>query len=219
MFIGHFAVGLASKRWAPRTSLAVLLLAPLLADVLFPVLVLAGVEHARIVPGLTAFNPLALDDYPWSHSLVMDVVWAVLLGALVGRGAGGRRAGVVVGVGVLSHWVLDWITHTPDIPLWPGGPEYGLGLWNSLPGTMIVESAMFAAGVWLYVSTTRATDRTGSVALWALVALLTLAYVTTPITPPPPNMTALGITAIVMTVVTLAWVAWIDRHRAPRVAA
>ena len=213
MFIGHFAVGFAAKRWAPRTNLAVLLLAPLLADVIWPALILAGVEHARIVPGPNPFLVLRLDDFPWSHSLVMDLVWAALLGALVARGAGGRRAGVVVGIGVVSHWVLDWITHTPDMPLWPGGAEYGLGLWRSATGTIVVESVMFVGAVWLYASVTRARDRVGRFALWALVALLMVSYALQPFSPPPPSITAIGVMALVMTALMLAWAAWIDRHR------
>ena len=215
MFIGHFAVGFASKRWAPRTSLATLLLAPLLADVLWPVLVLAGVEKVRIVPGFTAMNALALDDFPWSHSLLMDLVWAALLGALVARGAGGRRAGVVVGIGVVSHWVLDWITHAPDMPLWPGGPEFGLALWNSVPGTMIVESLMFAIGVWLYLGATRARDGIGAVALWVLVALLALSYAVQPLMGTPPSVRAVVVSGLIFEAVILAWVWWLDRHRRP----
>ena len=202
MFIGHFAVGFAAKRWAPRTSLATLMLAPLLADVLWPVLVLAGVEKVRIVPGFTAMNALALDDFPWSHSLLMDLVWASLLGALVARGPGGRRSGVVVGIGVVSHWVLDWITHAPDMPLWPGGPEFGLGLWNSVPGTMIVESLMFAVGVWLYLGATRARDGIGAVALWALVALLALTYAAGPFLAPPPSVRAVVVSGLIFEAVS-----------------
>jgi len=213
MFIGHFAVGFASKRWAPRTNFGVLLLAPLLADVIWPVLILAGVEHARLVPNANPFLVLRLDDIPWSHSLLMDLVWAGLFGALVLRGADGRRGAVVVAVGVLSHWVLDWITHTPDMALWPGGPPLGLGLWNSVPGTMIVESAMFVAGVWLYARATRPRNRVGSLALWALVGLLSLSYAAQPFSPPPPSITAVGVAALVMTVLILFWAVWIDRHR------
>lgn len=215
MFIGHFAVGFAAKRWAPRTSLATLMLAPLLADVLWPVLVLAGVEHARIVPGFTAMNALALDDYPWSHSLLMDLVWAALLGALVARGAGGWRAGVVVGVGVVSHWVLDWISHTPDMPLWPGGPELGLGLWRSVPGTMIVESLLFALGVWLYLGATRASDRIGTVALWALVVLLVISYAAGPFMAAPLSVRAVVVSGLIAEAVILPWAWWLDRHRRP----
>ncbi len=115
MFIGHFAVGFAAKRWAPRSSLAVLLAAPLLLDMIWPVLVLAGVERVRIVPGDTAFTPLAFDAYPWSHSLLTSLVWAALCGGGVWLASRDRAATLLVSAGLVSHWVLDWITHRRDM--------------------------------------------------------------------------------------------------------
>lgn len=216
MFIGHFAVGLAASRWTPRTSLAWLLAAPLFLDILWPVLLLAGIEHARIVPGLTAMNPIALDHYPWSHSLVMSLAWGLLLGVLVRRlGGDSRAAGVIVALTV-SHWVLDWITHSPDMPLWPGGPEFGLGLWNSVVATMALEVAMFVAGAAAYLRSTRARDRVGSLALWVMLALLLALYVASAVSPPPPDLVAAATAGLAMTLVFLAWAAWIARHREAR---
>jgi len=86
------------------------------------------VEHARISPGNTKYTPLNLYDYPWSHSLLMLVIWGALLGGiywLISKDAAGSCA---VGACVVSHWVLDWVTHRPDMPLYPGGPNFGLGL-------------------------------------------------------------------------------------------
>jgi hypothetical protein len=218
MFIGHFAVGFAAKRWAPRVPLALLVLAPLLADVLWPIFLLAGIEHAHIVPGPNPFLMLRLDDMPWSHSLVMDVIWAVALGLLVARGARpeGRRAGLVIGMLVLSHWVLDWVTHQPDMALWPGGPKYGLALWESVAWTMIVESAMFIAGVAAYLGATRARSWAGHVSWWSLVAVLALAYATQPVTPPPPGMAAVAVMALILSALTMAWCLWIERTRPAR---
>jgi membrane-bound metal-dependent hydrolase YbcI (DUF457 family) len=127
MFIGHFAVGFASKRFAPRSNMAVLLAAPLFLDILWPFFLLFGWEQVRIDPGNTRFTPLDLYDYPWSHSLLMSVVWATafaLLYQLIARYWPGT---VVIWVGVLSHWFLDWIVHRPDLPLYPGSRKYGLG--------------------------------------------------------------------------------------------
>src|SRR5712664_3324130 len=137
MFIGHFAVGYGAKRYAPRAPLWALMAAPLLADILWTVFLLMGWEHARIAVGDTRYTPLDLYDFPWSHSLVMLVVWATVSGA-----------GYFL-------WKLDWITHRADMPLYPGGPKLGLGLWNSIAGTMVVEILMLAAGVWMYARTTR----------------------------------------------------------------
>src|SRR4051794_13490518 len=119
MFIGHFALGFAAKRAVPRVSLAMLFVAAQFADLLWPALVLAGFEQVRIDPGNTAFTPLAFVSYPLSHSLLTLVVWGLLLGSIYRGIAGGRRSVVVLGVLVVSHWVLDWLTHRPDMPLYP----------------------------------------------------------------------------------------------------
>src|SRR5438093_7074059 len=159
MFIGHFALGFAAKPVAPRVSLAVLFAAALLADLLWPLLVASGVERVRIDPGNTAFTPLDFVSYPYSHSLVMLVVWGVVLAALHGLGASrdGRTFAVLVAL-VVSHWLLDFVTHRPDMPLYPGGPTVGLGLWNSVGGTLVVELAMYGAGLWMYLRATRPRD-------------------------------------------------------------
>ena len=216
MFIGHFAVGFAAKRWAPAAPLALLLAAPLLADILWPVLVLAGVEHATIVTGETPFLHLSLDDYPYSHSLAFGLVWAALLGGAWFARTKDTRAAVVLGIGVLSHWLLDWVTHRPDMPLWPGGPESGLGLWYSVPGTILVEGALYAAAVALYLRSTKAKDRIGVIAPWAMIVLLALAYAASAVSPPPPSLRPLLFIGIGWTAVLLVWAAWIDRHRENR---
>jgi membrane-bound metal-dependent hydrolase YbcI (DUF457 family) len=212
MFIGHFAVGFAAKRWAPRQSLAVLLLAPLLADVLWPVFVLFGVERFRIAPGATAFNHFVFDAYPWSHSLLMLGLWGGLAGLLVRGLTGDRRGALVVALAVVSHWVLDWATHVRDMPLWPGGPRLGLGLWNSVPGTLTVELSLFVPAVWLYATVTRARDRVGRLAFASLVTLLAAAFVLDPRTPPPGRL-AVVIPGIVASAITVLWAQWIERHR------
>src|SRR4029077_7128000 len=123
MFIGHFAVGLASKRFAPRTNAATLIAAAIFLDILWPIFVLLGWEQVRIDPGNTPFTPLEFVSYPWSHSLLMSLLWATAF-ALIYYAATRYRAGsVAVWIGVNSHWILDWISHAPDMPLYPGGPR------------------------------------------------------------------------------------------------
>jgi membrane-bound metal-dependent hydrolase YbcI (DUF457 family) len=128
MFIGHFAVGFAAKKFAPRTSMAFLLAAPLFLDMLWPIFVLAGWEQVRIDPGNTRYTPLDFVHSPWSHSLLMSIVWATLFALLYHRIAADRTGTIAIWIGVVSHWVLDWITHRPDMPLYPGGRRLGLGL-------------------------------------------------------------------------------------------
>src|SRR6266545_7880417 len=163
MFIGHNAVAFAAKRTAPRTSLGTLTAAAVVLDLIWPVLVIAGIERFEIRAGVTAFSPFDFTYYPWSHSLLMSVVWSVVFGAIYFAITRYGRGAVIVGVAVFSHWVLDFITHRPDMPLYPGGPKVGLGLWNSVGGTVIVESAIYIGGVWIYLRSTRARDRLGNI--------------------------------------------------------
>jgi LexA-binding, inner membrane-associated putative hydrolase len=211
MFIGHFALGYAAKRWAPRLSLAVLFAAAVFADLVWPVLVAVGIEHVRIVPGFTAFTPLEFISYPYSHSLVALALWGVVFGLACARND--ARCLVVLLALVVSHWVLDAITHVPDLPLYPGGPKFGLGLWNSIPATVAVEATMFAAGVWIYTRVTRPRDRIGRWALVGITAFLAIGFVANVNAPPPPSITALWMMALALSALTflLAW--WADRHR------
>lgn len=217
MFIGHFAVGFASKKFAPRTNLALLVAAPLWLDILWPIFLLLGWEHVRIDPGNTRFTPLDLYDYPWSHSLLMSVVWATLFASIYYVIVRYKVGAIVLWIGVVSHWVLDWITHRPDMPLYPHGPRLGLSLWNSIPGTLVVELGMFAVGIWLYVQATRPRDRIGRYAFWAYVALLLAAYISDRFSPPPENVRSdIAWPAAIIIPILLLWTWWFDRHRALR---
>jgi hypothetical protein len=215
MFIGHLAVGLAAKRAVPRVSLAMLVLASQWADTVWPVFVGLGLEQVRIDPGNTAFTPLDFVSYPYSHSLVALVLWGIALGAAYRGIAGGRRTFWVLAALVVSHWVLDYVTHRPDMPLYPGGPKVGLGLWSSVAGTIVVESVMFAAGLWIYVRCTRARDGVGRWGFLALVALMLAAYVANVLGGPPPSVTVIWMGAIVGAAVLFALAWWVDRHRRP----
>ena len=197
MFIGHFAVGFGAKRFAPRASLAVLLAAPLLADLLWPPFLLLGWEHVRISPGDTRFTPFEFYNYPWSHSLLMGAVWATLF-ALIYRVLQRDRSGaVIVWLAVVSHWVLGWITHRPDMPLYPEGHgRNGLGLWNSVAGTMATEIIVFIVGVWAYASATRASDKIGRFGFWAYVVLLMALYVGDRFSAEPKSVAQVAWTAI-----------------------
>jgi len=216
MFIGHFAVGFAAKKLAPRASEGALLLAPLFLDTIWPVFLTAGWESVRIDPGNTAFTPLDLHDYPYTHSLLMAVVWSLVLGGIYFAVTRYGRGALVVGAGVFSHWLLDFVTHRPDLPLYPGSATLvGLGLWHSRAGTMLVEGALFAAGVWIYARTTRARDRVGSIAWWAMVAVLVLLYASTAFGPPPPSVKAIVAVGFVAWLF-IPWAWWFDRHREVR---
>jgi membrane-bound metal-dependent hydrolase YbcI (DUF457 family) len=213
MFIGHFAAAMAAKRVAPGVSLGWLFAACQLPDLIWPVLLLAGVERARIEPGNTAFTPLAFDHYPWSHSLLMVGVWGGALALLYGVRVRRRTGALVVAALVVSHWLLDWITHRPDLPLIPAaGPKLGLGLWSSVPATLVVEGVLFAVGVWMYSTAATARDRTGRWSWRALVVFLVVTYATNLFAPPPTSMTAVAVAGLAIWLLVW-WGAWVDRHR------
>lgn len=157
MFLGHYAAALAAKKISPRTSLGTFVLAAQFVDLLWPLLLLLGVEHVRIDPGNTAVTPLDFYDYPISHSLAGAVLWSAVLGLIYFLVRRSRRGAVVVGLCVASHWLLDFLTHRPDLPLAFGGEiRLGAGLWNSVTATIAVESGLFVAGIALYLDATRA---------------------------------------------------------------
>jgi hypothetical protein len=213
VFIGHMAVGFASKRVAPKASLGVLMAAPMALDLLWPLFLLAGWEQVRVDPGNTAFTPLDFVSYPYTHSLAMSMVWGALFALIYWSITRYLTGAVVIGFGVVSHWILDLFTHRPDLPLYPGGTaRLGLGLWNSAAGTIAVESVMFAAGVWLYASITRARDRAGSYGFWAFVAFVVLVYFANAFGAPPPSAEFVGKLSLAIWLIPL-WTWWFDRHR------
>jgi membrane-bound metal-dependent hydrolase YbcI (DUF457 family) len=169
----------------------------------------------RIAPGITRFSPFDFYDYPWSHSALMAAVWSALLAAIYFLARRNRRGALVVAAAVFSHWVLDFVTHRPDLPLWPGGSgRVGLGMWNNVPATVAVEVAMFVPAVWVYLSTTRPRDARGRWGLWTLIAALVALYVDVVIGPPPPDARTVALFAP-LTWIFVAWAYWVDRHRMP----
>ena len=196
----------------PKAPLSALIAAAFGLDILWPLFVLTGIEFVSVAPGNTAFTPLAFDSYPWSHSLALAIVWG---GAGTGLTYGlmrNRRISLLAGAVVISHWFLDFVTHRPDLPLWPGGPKLGLGLWNSIPGTLVVEGGLFVAAIVMFVRASTARDSSGTWSLWTMVGLSSLIWATQPWSPPPPTPNAVA--GVALTLVLLpVWGHWIDRHR------
>jgi membrane-bound metal-dependent hydrolase YbcI (DUF457 family) len=213
MFIGHIAVGLASKKLAPNVSLGTLIGAPLLLDLLWPIFILVGAETVRIEPGATEVMPLDLHDYPYSHSLVAALAWSVFAGGVHHTFRKDRTAALVIAASVFSHWVLDFVTHRADMPLYPGSTKYvGLGLWYSRTATIAVELPMFLAAVYLYARLTKPSDKTGRITFIALVAFLLVVYFAQMFGPPPPSTTAIAFTSLLVWLL-VPWGRWIDAHR------
>jgi len=214
MFIGHFALAFGAKRLAPTVSLGILFLACQLADLIWPNLVLLGIEALEVDPGNTAMTPLNFLHYPYSHSLVALVLWSAIFAAaylLLRRS--GVKAAMVIAALVFSHWVLDVMTHRPDMPLAFGDSlRVGLGLWNFPILGVVFELLLFAIGVALYANHTKASNRQGSIGLWSLVAFLVGVYAMNLLGPPPPSAEAVAWTAQALWLV-IAWGFWVDHHR------
>lgn len=215
MFLGHFALGLAAKRAAPALSLGTLFLAAQFVDLLWPTLLLLGIERVAIVPGITAVTPLDFTFYPVTHSFVAGLFWACALGMVYALFRHSLRGGAVVGLLVMSHWFLDLIVHRPDLPIIPHGLRVGLGAWNSVGLTLLLEFGLLAAGVWLYARYTAPKNRTGVWAFRALVAFLAVIQVGNVFGPPPPSVGVLAWAGHGLWVLVV-WGYWVDRHRVAR---
>lgn len=213
MFIGHLALALGAKRAVPKVSLGWLVAATLFLDLLWPLLLLLGWERVEIAPGITAFTPLDFVSYPISHSLLTVIGWSLLVGFAYAGWRGDRRGAWALALLVLSHWLLDAISHRPDMPLWPGAsPHVGLGLWQSVPATLLVEGLMFALGLFAYLKGTRARDGIGRWALLAWLAIVLGSYAGNVFGPPPPDVRSLAFVGLALFLLP-PWAGWFDRHR------
>lgn len=213
MFLGHFGVGFGAKTLQPRVSLGTLFLAAQLADLVWPTLLLLGVERVRIVPHFTATNAFDFVYYPFTHSLVGELVAGLLLGLGYWLLRRNTRSALLVGLLVPSHWLLDVIVHVPDLPLYPGpSPRLGFGLWNHFALTQVVEFALLGAGLWLYGRRTTARNNVGRYGLAGLVAFLVLVHVGSLVSPPPASVAALGWSGqLFWLTILLAY--WVDGNR------
>ena len=216
MFLGHYGLALAAKRAAPAASLGALVLAAQLADLLWPLLLLGGIEHLQVTRGATPLLNLVFTSYPYSHSLLTQFVLGALLGIVYFVATRGRREALIVGLLVPSHWLLDWCVHVPDLVLLPGDADkHGLGIWQSLPLTLTCEFALLGVGLALYVTLTRARDGIGRWALGGMIAFLVLVYVVSLFSGPPPSAQMVAWSALLLWLMPL-WAWWADRHRGVR---
>lgn len=193
MFVGHYAAGFAAKKVEPGLSLGLLIFSTVALDILFGVFLLAGVENARIAPGATVASPFEFYDYPVSHSALGAAAWAAA-GFLVyllwpsGERVSRKRPALIFAAAIFSHYILDVISHTPDMPLLGNSSaKIGLSLWNSLPATMAVELGLFFIGVFLYLRSAKSTSPVGKYGLVFMVLFLAVLYIGSLFGPPPPN--------------------------------
>ncbi len=213
MFLGHYAAAFAAKKFAPSVSLGTLILAGQLLDLVWPIFLLLGLEHVKIDPGNTKVTPLDFYDYPFTHSLFAVILWAIGFALFYLYFKRKKKEALVLGVLVISHWVLDLVVHRPDLPLTLNSKIFlGAGLWNSLPITLVLEFGLFILGIILYLKTTQNSDRKGTYSLWGLVLFLIEIYITNILSPPPPSEIAIGFAGLA-TWLFVPWGYYIDKHR------
>ena len=208
MFIGHFALAYGSRKWGQLSSLAVMFVAVQFLDLLWPIFVIAGIETFEIEPGNTALTPLNFTHYPYSHSLLMSIVWAVLFAGVYFGFTKNRRGAFLLGCLVLSHWILDYLTHRPDLQLTPFSElRVGLGLWNHPVVEVIIEAGLFFTGVYLYVKSTVINRK---IAFWSLIIAFLAIHFLNLFGPPPPSVNAVAWSANLMWLF-VGWAWWIEK--------
>jgi membrane-bound metal-dependent hydrolase YbcI (DUF457 family) len=213
MMIGHYAVGFAGKKINKLPSLGTMFIAVQWLDLVWPVLVLLGVEKVTIEPGNTEMTPLNFVSYPWSHSMLIAIVWGIMFAIVYYAKTKNRDASLLLFFLVFSHWILDWITHRPDLQLAPFSEiRTGLGLWNHKWAAMVVELLLFATGLFLYSKATKAKNKTGRWALWGLALFLLIIYFMGVFGPPPEKVNMIAWVDMSQWLL-VAWGYWIDRNR------
>jgi hypothetical protein len=208
MFIGHYGLAFAAKKIEKAPSLAILFIAVQFLDLLWPIFVLTGLETLEIDPGNTVLTPLNFTFYPYSHSLFMSVVWAVSFGVIYFAFTKNKKGSVLLGVLVLSHWILDFITHRPDLPLSPFSDfKVGLGLWNMPIIEIVLEIGLFLTGVYLYFMTVKPKRK---IAFWTLIILFLAIHIMNIFGPLPPSINAVAWSANLMWMFVF-WAWWIEK--------
>ena len=215
MFLGHYGLAFGVKKAAPQISLLTLFVAVEFVDIIWPVMLLLGIEKVRVAPGITEVTPFEFIHYPFTHSLLMGVVWGAVVGLFYWLFKKDLRSAVIVGLAVLSHWFLDFIVHVPDLPLTPFGSEkVGLGAWNSMLLTLLIEAVIFISGVYIYARNTEPVGKKGTWALWILVIFFVLTNTFNMFGPPPEDsIPTLFASFVVLQVIVLALAVWVDRNR------
>ena len=215
MFVGHYGPSFAVKALRPAISLWVLFIAVQLVDVAWALLVLLGVEKVRIVPGITASNPLDLYYMPYTHSLAAAVIWSAAVTVLVMLmpRLAPRSAAIWVGAAVFSHWVLDVLVHRPDLPIYDDTMKIGFGLWNFPAIALALEVALLFGGMVMYLRVTSPINAIGRFGLPALGVVMVAIQSYVFFGPAPSSPAAAATTALASYIVFAGLAEWLTRRR------
>jgi membrane-bound metal-dependent hydrolase YbcI (DUF457 family) len=215
MFIGHLGLSFGAKKIAPQVSLGTLFIATQFVDILWPFFLITNIEKVNITPGYTKMNAFEFIHYPYTHSLLMGLIWGLVVGLIYWLVKKDSRGATVVGLGVISHWFLDLIVHVADLPFTPWGEtKVGLGLWNHVAVTLLIEGLIFFVGIFFYTSATKAKNRIGSWGFWSLVTLLILFTISSLVSPPPSgSLMSMFISFSILMTIIIALAYWVDANR------
>ncbi len=219
MFIGHLGVALALKRVDKTLSLGLLFIAVQLVDMIFIFNILLGIERVNLISGTTAASSLEYVYYPFSHGLVANLVWAgaiyIIFRMIPTKSSSPKsRVALVMGVAVLSHFLLDVIVHNPDLPLF-GDNSYkvGLGLWNYALASYVVEGLFLLGGLWIYLKSTTGKTFAGKygMTIFTLYPLTLSAMIM--FGPPMPNIEVGTMLLLMFYLLSTGIAFWLDRKR------
>ncbi len=222
MFIGHYAAALALKKSDKKLSLGLTFFAVFFVEIVWAVLVLVGVEKVNIVPGFTKYNDLQLVYFPYSHGLVATIFWGVLIYAMFRFlpnvfGSSRKRAAAVMAIAIVSHFILDLVTHTTDLPLLTNnGVMLGFGLWNNVPATLIVEQTIFLGGLAVYYRSTSGVGFLGKYGMAIFAVVLILLNLASLFGEPPPSGAVVAVLVLVYVPLFSVIAFWLDRKRSPK---
>lgn len=213
MFIGHFGVGLAAKGIDKKPSLGTYLMAAQFLDLIWPVFLILGLEKIKIEVGTTALSPVNFEYYPFTHSLGAVVLWGLLFALIYLIIKKNIKSSVIIFFLVISHWLLDFIVHTQDLPLLPWmKTKVGLGLWNSAGLSITIEILIFIVGAGIYIHKTHSKNEKGIIGIWSLLVFLLAMYFLNIFGPPPPSAEPVAYVGLAQWFLIL-WGYWADKNR------
>jgi hypothetical protein len=214
MFIGHYAPAFIAATIPKAPRLAILFVAAQLVDIAFFMFVLLGTEHMRIVPGITATNPMDLYFMPYTHSLIGTAAWAFGFAVLVWMMSRNRAGAFIAALVVASHWFLDVLVHRPDMTVLGNAPKLGFGLWDQPLIEMPLELGITGAAFGFYISRTRGVGGATLAPMWMLAGGLLVVQLYNWLAPQPTKLDAsLPLSALVAFALFI-WLAFrLDRTR------